>query len=241
MKVAIIQARMGSARLPGKVLKKINGKPIIEHLINRVKLARKIDQIVLAIPDISRDDVLFKLSKKIGVTCVRGDEKNVLSRYLKAAKETKADTIIRITGDCPLIDAQIIDEVLDEFEKEKCDYLINDVRYKGYPRGFDVDVFSLKALERTAKLADKNYYKEHATTFMLAHPEMFKITYYKAPEKLYRPNYRLCVDKKIDLVLVKKIFDHFKPRKNFTAQEIIEYLDKNPKITSINKNVKQKK
>lgn len=240
MKVAIIQARVGSVRFPEKVLKKINGKPMIGQVINRVKLSKKIDKIVLAIPDTVQDNVLFELAKKLNTVCIRGSEQDVLSRYLKAAKETKADIIIRITGDCPLIDQKIIDEMLDEFEKEKCDYLLNDAKNEGHPRGFDVDIFSLEALEKIARLANKDYYREHITTFMLEHPEMFKIRYYKAPEKLYRPNYRFCIDEKPDLVLVRKIFEHFKPREDFSAEEIIEYLDKNPKIASINKNVKQK-
>ena len=240
MKVAIIQARMGSSRFPGKVLKKINGKPMIEQVIRRVKLSRKIDKVALAIPDTPSDDILFQLAKRLNTICIRGSEKNVLSRYLKAARETKANIIIRITGDCPLIDPKIIDEMLDKFEKENCDHLLNDAKYKGHPRGFDVDIFSFKALKNSANLTAKNYHKEHVTTFILDHPEIFKIRYYKAPKHLYRPNYRLCVDEKLDLVLARKIFEHFKPRENFGAEEIIGYLDKNPKVAAINKDVKQK-
>jgi len=239
IKAAIIQARTGSARLPGKVLKEINGKPMIEWLINRVKLSSNIDKVVLAIPDNSEDDVLFGIAKRLNIVCVRGSQQDVLSRYLKAAKETSADVIVRITGDCPLIDSKIIDEMLDYFEKEKCDYLINDVEYGGHPRGFDVDVFSVKILKKIGKLAISDYNKEHITTFMLENPGMFKIEYYEVPEGLYRPNYRLCVDEESDLLLVKKIFDYFKPREDFTAREIISYLDNNPKTAEINKNVRQ--
>lgn len=240
MKVAIIQARVGSARLPGKVLKEINGKPMIEQVINRVKLAKKVDKVVLAIPNIPKDDILFKLAKRLNTVCIKGSEQNVLSRYLKAAKETKADVIIRITGDCPLIDAQTIDEMLDEFEREKCDYLLNDAKYKGHPRGFDVDIFFTQCLKKTAELSNKDYHKEHITTFMLEYPEMFKIKYFKTSKNLYRPNYRLCVDEILDLILVRKIFKYFAPREDFTIREIIEYLDRNPKIAAINENVKQK-
>ncbi len=231
---------MGSDRLPGKVLKKINGRPMLEYVINRVKLSKNLDKVILAIPSASQDDILFKLAKKLNTICIRGSEKNVLSRYLKAAKGTNTDVIIRITADAPLIDPRIIDEMLDSFEKEKCDYLINDVRHKGHPRGFDVDVFFTKCLEKTSKLANTDYHKEHITTFMLDHPEIFKVRYYKAPKNLCRPNYRLCVDEKLDLILIKKIFKHFRKREYFSAQEIIEYIDKNPKLADINKNVKQK-
>lgn len=231
---------MGSVRLPGKVLKKINGRPMLEYVINRVKLSKNLDKVILAVPDTPQDDILFELAKKLNTICIRGSEKNVLSRYLKAAEEINADVIIRITADCPLIDAGIIDEMIDNFEKEKCDYLINDVKHEGHPRGFDVDIFFTRCLKKTAELTDKDYYKEHITTFMLDHPEMFKIRYYKAPENLYRPNYRLCVDEKPDLVLVRKIFEHLKPKKYFSAQEIIEHIDKNRKIININKNVEQK-
>ncbi len=240
MKAAIIQARIGSERFPGKVLEKINGKPILEHVINRVKLSKLLDKVILAIPDGSQDNVLFNLAEKLNVICVRGSSENVLSRYSKAAKEVGADTIVRITGDCPLIDSGIIDKMLEDFGKKECDYLLNDARHKGHARGFDVDIFLLRSLEKTEKLADNDYYKEHITTFMLAHPEMFKIRYYEAPKNLYRPDYRLCVDEKLDFDLVTKIFNHFKPREDFSAEEIIEYLDKNPKIASINENVKQR-
>ena len=240
MKVAIIQARMGSTRLPGKVLKEINGSPMLEYVINRVKLSKNLDKVVLAIPDTVEDNVLFELAKKLNTICIRGKEKDVLSRYLKAVKETKADVIIRITADCPLIDPQIIDEMIDSFEKEKCGYLLNDPECKGHPRGFDVDIFFTKCLEKTAELVKRDYHKEHITTFMLDNPEMFKVRYYEAPKNLYRSDYRLCVDEESDLILIKKIFEHFKPRKDFNAQEIIKYIDENPKIANINKNVKQK-
>lgn len=231
---------MGSTRLPGKVLKKINGKPILEYVINRVKLSKNLDKVILVVPNTSQDDILFELAKKLNTICVRGSEENVLSRYIKAAKKVKADVIVRITADCPLIDHGIIDEMIGSFKKERCDYLLNDPKIKGHPRGFDVDIFSFDNLKKISDMASKGHHREHITTFMLDHPEMFKIRYYRAPKKLYRPNYRLCLDEKLDLVLIKEIFCHFKPREYFSAQEIIEYLDKNPKIANINKNVKQK-
>jgi len=240
LKVAIIQARIGSTRLPGKVLKKINGKSMLEQVINRVKLAKKVDKVVLAIPDTSKDDVLLKLAKGLNTVCIRGSEKNVLSRFLKAAKETKAKIIVRITGDCPLIDPRIIDRTISIFKEESCDYLVQDVTYGGYPRGFDTEIFFLETLTKAARLAKRDYHREHVTISIYEHPEIFKIRYYKAPKKFYRPNLRLCVDEPIDLIVVRKIFKHFKPREDFTAQEIIEYLDKNPQIAAINKDVRQK-
>lgn len=213
---------------------------MLEHVVNRVKLSKLLDKVVLAIPDGPQDDVLFNLAEKLNVICVRGSSENVLNRCLKAAKEVRADIIVRITGDCPLIDPGIIDKMIEDFEKTECDYLLNDARHNGYPRGFDVDIFLLRSLEKTEGLADNDYYKEHITTFMLAHPEMFKIRYYEAPKNLYRPDYRLCVDEKLDFALVTKIFNYFKPREDFNIEEIIEYLDKNPKIAKINENVKQR-
>lgn len=240
MKAAIIQARVGSERFPKKVLKKINGKAMVEHVINRVRMSKKIDKIVLAIPDNFEDDVLLAIAEKLNVTCVRGSEQDVLSRYLEAAKRVKADVIVRITADCPLIDSGIIDDMLKKFEKKECDYFLDDVGYGGYSRGFDVDIFSLEVLEKASRLADKDYQREGVTDFILENPKIFRIKHHKAPERFRRPDYRLCVDEKPDLVLVKKIFEHFKPRENFTAKEIIEYLDKNSKLVDINKNVKQK-
>ena len=241
MKVAIIQARMGSSRLPGKVLKEINGKPMLWHLINRVKLAKGLDEIVLAIPNTKENDKLEELAKELKIKCIRGSEKDVLSRYILAGKNTGADIIVMITGDCPLVCPEIIDETLKEFKERKCDYLFNDQKYSNFPRGFDVDIFYFEAIKKADKLAKDQKYREHSALFMAEHPEMFKTEVFMAKGNLARPGYRLCVDEEKDFELANKIFRHFAPREDFTAEEIIIFLDKNPKTAEINKNVSQKK
>ncbi len=231
---------MGSARLPAKALAKIGGKPMIWHVIERAKLAKNIDKIIVATTDLTEDKKIIEVAEELGVKSFAGSENDVLDRYCKAAKKFNADIIVRVTGDCPLIDHAIIDEAVSKFKKIKCDYLTNDSEFGGHARGFDVDIFSLKILEKIAGLADKDYFREHITTFMLGNPKLFNIAHFKAPLKFYRPDYRLCVDEKKDLILVKKVFNHFKPREDFNMQEIIEYLDSDPKTANINKKVKQK-
>lgn len=235
----IVQARMESERLPGKVYKKIFNKHLIEWVIFRVKKTKLVEKIVVAIPDTKKSSVLLPIIKKNKVDFYQGSLNNVLSRYIKTAEKFQIDTVIRITGDCPLIDPALIDQSVKRYLsfKNKPDYYF----IEGYPRGLgDIEIIALNALKKSIQLTKRPYYLEHVMTFIEANPGLFKIKIEKAPAEFFRPDLRICVDEKSDLVLVKKIFKHFEPRENFSAQEIIEYLDKNHQIANINKNVKQK-
>ncbi|MFA5878095.1 MAG: glycosyltransferase family protein [Candidatus Staskawiczbacteria bacterium] len=234
----IIQARMESKRLPGKVYKKILGKHLLEWVILRTQKSKLIQKIVVAIPDTEKSSVLLPVIKKSKVAFYQGSSDDVLDRYIKTAEKFQIDPVVRITADCPLIDWRIIDDAIGIFKKGNYEYLVNDVSFGGYSPGFDLDILFLETLKKIAKLTDEKRHKEHVITFPLEHPELFKIKYYKAPKNLYRQNYRLCVDEKPDLTLMRKVFGHFEPSEDFSAQEIIEYLDENPQVADINTEIK---
>ena len=236
--VAIVQARMGSTRFPGKVLKKIKNKPLIDYVIGRLKLSRSIDQIIIATSIKSQDDLIVNYAKEKGIKFFRGSEEDVLSRYYNAAKENNADVIVRITSDCPLIDPDIIDDLIANHIKNKADYTANIIK-RTYPRGFDVEVFSIKSLIKSFDEADKKYYREHVTPYIREHPEKFKLYNIEAGNKLRRPEIRITVDTIEDFNLIGKIYENF-DNIDFRAEEIIDFLDKNPQLLKINKHVKQK-
>ena len=155
--VAIIQARLGSTRLPGKVLKKIQNKVVLDYVIDRLKTCKKIDEIVLAITTNKKDDVLEKYAKDKKINYIRGSEEDVLSRYYEAAKKYNADIIVRITSDCPLIDPKIVDEIITKHLENNADYTANIIE-RTYPRGLDTEVFNFNTLETSFKLGiEKNF------------------------------------------------------------------------------------
>jgi spore coat polysaccharide biosynthesis protein SpsF len=236
--IAIVQARTGSTRLPGKILKKINNKVVLDYVIERIQQCSKIDDIVLATTTSEKDDVLEKYAKNKVITLFRGSEEDVLSRYYKAAEKYKADQVVRITSDCPLIDPKIIDKIIDSHIANKADYTSNTLN-RTYPRGLDVEAISFKTLEEAYKNSNKEYQREHVTPYIIEHPEKFKLQNIESVGKIRRPDIRITLDTPEDLKLIKKILLHFN-NLDFTTEEIIEFLNRNPKLLDINKNIKQK-
>jgi len=229
---AIIQARMGSTRLPGKVLMDIEGKPMLWHVVNRLKLCQKLDDIVLAIPDTKENDVLAEFAQNNNIKYYRGDEQDVLSRYYKATKEFVGDTIVRITADCPLIDPQIVDSIIDSYNGS----YVSNVGERTFPRGLDTEVFSFLSLEKAHKEARQDQ-REHVTTYIRENEEVFNV---EARGKLRRPDLRLTVDTKEDLQLIRKIYQELYQDNVFYTGEVIDLLDKRPELININKNIVQK-
>ena len=155
MKLIIIQARMGSKRLPGKVLRKINNRPLLGYQIERVKLAKNYDNLVVATTELEKDKLIVEFCKKNNVDFFLGDEKNVLKRFYDCASYYNAKTIIRLTADCPLVDGKVVDKVIDLYEKNKVDYAANTIppNTRKWPDGSDVEVFSFKALKEAFEKA----------------------------------------------------------------------------------------
>jgi len=231
--VAIVQARMGSTRLPNKVMELINGKPMIELLLRRLEKARELNEIVLATSEDPKNQPLIKHISQLGFRYWQGSESDVLDRYLHAAHFAEADIVVRITGDCPLIDPAIVDSVIRHFKSDSADYCSNTIPAT-YPDGLDVEVFTIKALERAAFEAIEPFDREHVTPY-LKNPSKFKQLQFIGPED--KSSLRWTVDELDDLNVIKAIFLHFAPEINFSTNEIMELEKLRPNIFQLNKHI----
>lgn len=235
--LCIVQARMGSERLPGKVIKSILNKPMILHTLDRLKISKYIDELILATSELEKENLLVDVVKEANYNVFRGSENDVLSRYKKAADLFKGNIIIRVTGDCPLIDPIIVDNVISYFLVNDYDYVRLDVP-DTFIRGFDVEVFTKEALDKVFNLAKEERHREHVTLYMYENKDKFKVGYVKG-EELYNKDYRLCIDTEEDFKLVTHIYEYFKDE-FISSKEIVKYLNDNPKIAQINMNIVQK-
>jgi len=238
--IAIIQARMGSTRLPGKIMKKISGKTVLEHVIDRVKLSKEIRDIVIATTTKETDDPIIFEAQKLNTKYFRGSESNVLSRYYFAAKEFNADIIVRITSDCPLIDPNIIDELVSFYKKQEYDIVSNagsDLNQRTYPRGLDTEVFSFEQLKSAFNDSMMEYQKEHVTPYIY---ENSKNTYFYKNSVDYS-NHRWTLDTQEDFELIKQIYKHlYHGEQDFYLNDILSVFNKNPNLIKINQDVIQK-
>ncbi|KAF3362075.1 hypothetical protein PHSC3_001386 [Chlamydiales bacterium STE3] len=237
--IIIVQARMGSTRLPGKVLKEVLGKPLLTHLIERLKKSKLAKQIVIATTKLPEDDLIEQLANDQQVSIFRGSEDDVLERYLLAAREVQADVIVRITSDCPLMDPEIVDKGIGLFLSHfpQYDYVSNTL-YRTYPRGMDVEVFSMKALETAALLARNPAEREHVTLYLVNHPERFSLSNFTCSQN--HAFYRWTVDTEEDFRLVSQLFEMSLPA--FPTLESLLLLNKeHPELHLINSHIEQKK
>jgi len=228
--VAIIQARMGSTRLPDKVLKTICGRPMIELLLTRLSQSKEIDQIVVATSIDPRNLPLVACVEKLGYACEKGSENDVLERYVQAALKHKADTVVRITGDCPLIDPDLVDETIRKFKHGDFDYVSNSYP-PTYPDGLDVEVCSFVALKRASEETTKSFDREHVTPYLRT-PNLFKQGTLAGTEDFSR--LRWTVDEPADFKVVSAIFEHFFPDIDFSWQKVLELQRKKPDLFAAN-------
>ena len=238
--VAIIQARMGSTRLPGKVMKEILGKPVILWDLDRVSLSKLIDEIVVAIPYGEENDVIVDTIKEYNdkVIIARGSEDDVLDRYYQAAVQTNADVVVRITSDCPLIDPVVIDNVIEQFLDNDCDYCSNSLT-RTYPRGLDTEVFSFKALETAWNEAKKDYEREHVTPYIIENPDKFKLL--NVANDIDLSHLRWTLDTKDDFEFIDAIYERIHSKKQlFLMDDVLELLDREPELIDINSHIEQK-
>jgi len=228
--IAIVQARMGSTRLPEKVMKGIGGIPMIELLLHRLSLSEEIDEIILATSTDERNRALCSHVRDLGYRVHEGSENDVLDRYLGAAKITEADVIVRITGDCPLVDSSLVDEVVRGFKASKVDYFSN-VDPPTYPDGLDIEVFTSKALQKAAREASKISEREHVTPYLRENPSFTRASLKNDADY---SKLRWTVDEAADFEVVEKIFSHFAPEINFTWKQVLELQKKSPEIFMAN-------
>ncbi len=238
--VATIEARMTSSRLPGKVLLPILGKPILYYLVERIKAAKTIDQIILATTANTTDDVLADFARSIGIEVFRGSEDDVMSRVLAAAEQNNADIIVQITGDCPLIDPELIDQVVRTFKVNVVDYVSNS-HVRSYPDGMDVAVFSSAALKTSEELTDDSYHREHVSVHIREHPDVFRAIYLVSPSDSYWPELGLTIDEQPDYELIKQVIEYFWPTNpNFRCKDIVDLLRNKPHWVALNESVKRR-
>ncbi len=238
---AIIEARMNSSRLPGKVMFKIKNKPILELLVDRLRSVSDLKKIVIATTTNPVDDQIVSWAKKKKVLFFRGSENDVMERVLKTAKRFKIDNILNITGDCPLIDPQLVSQFIKIYKKNECEYL-NNCKYRSYPVGMDIQIYPTKILKKSFSQTKELRHREHVTLHILENEKVFNHLNIIAPPEIYFPNLGLTLDEPLDFKLIKKIFLHFFSRRNeFTCLDIINFLNKNKKLLLINNKVKRKK
>ncbi len=235
----IVEARLGSKRLPNKIMYKIKKYFFIEYLIKRLKKSKQSNEIIIATTNLIQDKKLVRIAKKNRVKYFQGSNNNVIKRVIDAGKKFNCKTIVRITSDCPVIDVSILDQAVKIFKKKKCDYLSNS-HIRGYPDGMDVEIFSLKTLVKSYKFFKKEKYKEWTTWAIRKKPKIFKKLLLEPPKELYWPSLGLTLDEYKDYLFLKKIILHFKERVDFSCLDIINLLNKNKDWLKINKNVKRK-
>ena len=224
--VAIIQARMGSTRLPGKVMKEILGKPVILWDLDRVSLSKLIDEIVVAIPYGKENDVIVDTIKEYNdkIVTTRGSENDVLDRYYQAAVKTNANVVVRITSDCPLIDPVVIDNVIEHFLDDDCDYCSNSLT-RTYPHGLDIEVFSFKALKDAWNEATKDYEREHVTPYIIENPDKFKL--FNVANDINLSHLRWTLDTEEDFEFINAVYNKIYSKKQmFFMGDILKLLDR---------------
>jgi len=245
MKVgAIIQARMSSTRLPGKVLKELpynSGITVLEQVIRRLKKSKNLKKIVVATTTEKSDKVIINIAKKENIRCFRGSKEDVLSRYYFAAKENDLDVVVRITGDCPCVDPEIVDLIITKHIEAEADFTTNCFK-RTYPHGLDVESFNFNILKEAHANAHNAYEKEHVTPHISGNPNVYNIIQVEAPRDLYAPKIRITLDTEEDYALLCVIFDHlYIKNEYFNAYDIVNLFKEKPWLCLINKKSLQKK
>jgi len=232
----IIQARTGSTRLKAKVLRPVLGKPLLQHMIERLSYSKYANDIVIATTKNKADDAIVKLSKDLRLPVYRGDEHDVLDRYYRAAKKYKADIIVRLTSDCPLIDPRVTDRVIKYYLEnvDKYDFVSN-MHPPTFPDGLDTEVFPFSTLEKAWRESKKLYEREHVTPYIWDNPDIFRIGNVYNDKNLYYVE-RWTLDYEEDYLFIKEIFEHlYSKDKVFYMEDIHRLLSEKPELININK------
>ncbi|HEX3352464.1 MAG TPA: glycosyltransferase family protein [Terriglobales bacterium] len=235
--VAIIQARMGSTRLPGKVMKDLGGVSVLGRVVRRSRRAKLLHEVVVATSVLPSDDVIVQECDRLSVACFRGDEADVLDRYYVAAQKFAAEIVVRITADCPLIDPELIDATVRAFFDQKSDYATNALVVT-YPRGLDVEVFSAQALARAWSEAKLSYERVHVTPYFYEIEGRFRVGSVTAGADYSR--HRWALDTVEDLELMRSVYARFDNSDDMSWLEVLSLMDREPQLALINSHVEQK-
>jgi spore coat polysaccharide biosynthesis protein SpsF (cytidylyltransferase family) len=235
--VAIIQTRIGSSRLPGKVLMDLEGATVLARVVRRLERSRQISKVVVATTCEAADAAIVAECEHLHVSCFRGSEQDVLDRYYRAAHANAADVVVRVTSDCPLIDPELIEQTIEVFGDENADYASN-VSPRTYPRGLDTEVFTVAVLDRAWIEGREPYQREHVTPYLYEKPQIFRLAS-KSGDTDYS-HYRWTLDTLEDLELLRAIYRHFDGADDFSWREVVNLMEREPKLAELNSRVLQK-
>ncbi|KZB71718.1 MULTISPECIES: cytidylyltransferase domain-containing protein [Thalassospira] len=235
-----IQARMTSTRLPGKVLKPVMGRTLLELMVERLRRIQCANEIILCTTENATDDVLAAEASRLGILCFRGSEEDVMSRVLGAAKYYDVEHIIETTGDCPLIDPGICDKVFEKYRISGADYCSN-IYKRCFPIGMDVQVFSTRVLADAFARTNDLEEREHVSLFIYRHPELYSLEWIEASAELFDPNLRLTVDTEDDYKLVTAVYEDLYPNNpNFELKDILQLVASRPDLRALNDKIQHK-
>lgn len=232
----IIQARMGSTRLPGKVLMPLGEADVLGYVVSRCRKIKHITQVIVATTTLDHDDEIEKWCVSNGVSCFRGSEENVLERYHECAKKYSSDYIIRVTSDCPFLDFDLATKMIETMMESPSDILVCEA---GLPRGAAVEIISFSALDRVKALGLESRHREHVTYYAYEHLQQFTHVSFKIPPVLKYPHLRITLDTSEDYKLCQAVADYFIDR-DVRTTEVVEYLLKTPEVTKLNAHIEQK-
>ncbi|WP_440894793.1 cytidylyltransferase domain-containing protein [Amphibacillus sp. Q70] len=234
--MVIIQARMGSSRLPGKVLKSLGQTTILDHVVSRCQQIKQVDHVVVATSDLSVDNQVEQWCNRHNVPCFRGSETDVLTRYYDCAQIYQPDCIVRVTADCPFVDYHLAEKLIKQMNQDKVDY----IKVAGdLTRGLIVEVFSFRALAYIFEKGHEERHREHVTYFAYEYPELFNYSTYQAPDYLLHPELRITVDTIEDYQMIMQIAEHTQD-KLISAETIVDFLLNHPEIAKVNEHIQQK-
>lgn len=238
--VATIEARMSSSRLPGKVLLLAGGEPMLMHLVRRLRAVASIEEIVIATTVNTLDDPIVTFAKEAGILYYRGSENDVLARVIGAGDMAQAEVLVEITGDCPVIDPDVVEQTIQMFLHHDVQYVANSL-IRSYPDGMDTQVMWLAALRSSAEMTNDRLDREHVSRFICQHPELFSRVHLIAPPSLHWPELGLTLDEESDYLLLKNIIEELAPTNPlFGCGDIISYLRERPDLVDLNSKVVRK-
>ena len=237
--IAFIPAHMSSTRLPGKVLMDLAGQTVLERVVRRTQRCKEVDNVVVITSITPIDDPIVGACQRMSVPVFRGSELDVLDRFVEAAFAHEAEICVRITSDCPLIDPEVADHIIQRFRlaSPPVDYASNKIP-QSYPRGLDTEVFTLEALERAWHQATEPYQRSHVTIYIYEHPEQFKLL--SVTSHVDRSNWRWTVDTPEDLDFIQNVYAQLGADGCFTWEEVISLLEREPTLMDINRHIFQK-
>lgn len=237
---AVVAARVGSSRMPGKTLAPLAGSPALAHIIRRLRRSRFLDGVVVATTTSLSDDPIRACALAEGARAFSGSSEDVLNRTLKAAESVGADGIVQVTGDCPLIDVAVCDTVIERFLEAAPDYASNGLT-QTYPRGMDVEVFPTAVLRDVASRTTDPADREHVTIWIYEHPERYRLLNVEAPPHQRRPALRLTLDTPEDHALISALYDALHPRDpTFGLDAVLAYLERHPELATLNAHIEQR-